>query len=90
MNSLYYSLELLIIAAVPILNSIGVKVPYWTILIVFATHFVQTSFRQSENSLNDQKLKDLSNILTKIQNNQKDILSKQKNLNDDIKLGGYN
>lgn len=90
MNSLYYSLELMIIAAVPILNSIDIKVPYWTIPLVFVTNFIQIGFNQAENDAKEKKLKDLSNILTKIQSNQKDIISKQRDLNDDLKLGGYN
>lgn len=90
MNNLYYTVELLLIAAVPILNSFGIKAPYWTIPLILVTHFIQLGFNQAQISANQDKIQKLYDAINKTQKLQKDIQSNQKNLRDDIFLGGYN
>ncbi|MBQ9014418.1 MAG: hypothetical protein IJ094_12870 [Bacilli bacterium] len=90
MNNLYYTVELCLIAAVPILNSINIKVPYWTICLIIVTHFIQLSFNQGQLSAQAGKLEELYKLIDKTRKQQKDIISKQKDLRDNIMYGGYN
>lgn len=86
----YYIVELLLIAAVPILNAFNIKVPYWTIPLIFVTQFVQMSFNQTQINANQDKMQKLYDVINKTQELQKDIQEKQKDLRDDMFLGGYN
>lgn len=86
----YYIVELLLIAAVPILNAFNIKVPYWTIPLIIVTHFIQASFNQTQINTNQDKMQKLYDAINKTQELQKDIQEKQKDLRDDMFLGGYN
>lgn len=90
MNSLYYTVELLIIAAVLFLNSLGIRISYFNIIVIFVVHFVQLLFHLIMQNNQTFQFKNMYNQIEKLQKSQKDIISKQKDLKDDLMFGGYN